>query len=146
MTWKQLLADGRVDLHATSRQEIHDLLSAAARNLRDAGLRGLSPDNAFGLTYEAVFLLAKAVLACAGYRVRGLGAHHTTFVALELALGASMSKTAAYFDRCRRKRNELSYDAAGIASEVEATELREEAYRFQADVHAWIKTHHPALS
>jgi len=146
VTWKQLLADGRVDPHATSRQELQDLLRAAARNLRDAGVRGLSPDNAFGLAYEAVFLLAKAVLACAGYRVRGLGAHHTTFVALEVAMGASMSETAGYFDRCRRKRNELSYDAAGVASEAEATELREEAGRFQAYVHAWIKTHHPALS
>ena len=130
----------------TSRQEIQDLRGAAARNLRDARLKGLSADNAFGLAYEAAFLLAKAVIACAGYRVRGLGAHHTTFVALEVAMGASGAQTAAYFDRCRRKRNDLSYDSADIASEAEARELRREVEAFRVTALAWIEKHYPRLA
>jgi uncharacterized protein (UPF0332 family) len=146
VTWKQLLADARVEPHVPGRQETHDLLQAAARNLRDAALKGLSADNAFGLAYEAAFLLAKAVIACAGYRVRGLGAHHTTFVALEVAVGSSISQAATYFDRCRRKRHELSYDAAGVASESEVEELIEEVKRFQSTVEDWIVKNHPALA
>ncbi len=106
---------------------------------------GLSADNKFGLAYEAGLLLAKMALACAGYRVKGQGAHQTTFAALKLAMGPSIAPTASYFDRCRRKRNEISYDAAGLVSDSEAGELIAEVKRFQATVQAWIEKNHPSL-
>ena len=39
----------------------------------------------------------------------------------KLVLGAGVSKTATYLERCRRKRNELSYDMAGVVTDTEAT-------------------------
>jgi hypothetical protein len=36
--------------------------------------------------------------ACAGYRAVGAGHHLTTFEAVEIAMGSSVSALAAYFD------------------------------------------------
>src|SRR5436309_2184642 len=106
MTWRKLEAAGRVAPHRTSTRELADLREAAERNLRDAALPGLSVDNSFGVAYEAALLVSKMAIACAGYRVKGLGAHETTFIALELSLGSDVSTAARYFERCRRKRND----------------------------------------
>lgn len=145
-TWKRLLEQEKVESHATSAREIQDLRAVVERDLRDAALPGLSEDNAFGLAYEAGLLLARMAIACAGYRVRGPGAHQATFIALEVALGSPASRAAAYFEVCRRKRNVLSYDNADVASATEVTEIFREARRLQALVEGWIARRHPALA
>lgn len=85
-------------------------------------------------------------IACAGYRVKGQGAHHTTFSALELAVEQEAAKAASYFDQCRRKRNALSYDAAGIVTATEAAELLRETKRFRKVVENWISQNYPQFS
>ncbi len=145
MTWKKLLDANRVDAHATSKHELDDLRRAIKRNLQDASLEGLSADNKFGLAYEAALLVAKMAVAAAGYRVKGLGAHQTTFTALKLALGKDLTQTASYLDRCRRKRNDLSYDTAGVVTAAEAAELLKEARKLKKTVEHWIKENHPSL-
>jgi hypothetical protein len=146
MTWKELLAEKRIEPHTTTKQELDAVRSAVNRDLRDAAFRQLSADNRFGLAYEAALLSAKMAVACAGYRVKGQGAHQTTFAALKLALGAGISKTAAYLERCRRKRNELSYDAAGVVTETEATEMLAQAQSLEKTVEQWIANNHARLS
>jgi hypothetical protein len=145
-TWKQLLESRRVEAHETSKSELDDLRSAVARNVRDAAIVELSADNRFGLAYEAALLLAKMVLACAGYRVKGQGAHQTTFAALPLVLGPSISQTASYFDRCRRKRNEISYDMADVATDTEVKEILGKTQQLQQTVETWIANSHPQWS
>jgi hypothetical protein len=142
-TWKELLDTNRVQTHKTSKPEIGDLRRAAARNLRDAALVGLSADNRFGLAYEAALLLAKMAIACAGYRVKGSGAHQTSFLALQLVFGPPVNKTVSYFDRCRRKRNEISYDAADLVTDTEVAEILDKVAKFQRSVEAWITKNHP---
>jgi uncharacterized protein (UPF0332 family) len=146
MTWKELLAENRVEPHTTSKQELDDLRSAVNRNLCDAAITQLSADNRFALAYEGALLVAKMALACAGYRVKGQGAHQTTFAALKIVFGAGVSKTVAYLDRCRRKRNELSYDAAGVVTDTEAAEILAEAKTLQNTVEQWITKNHPHFS
>lgn len=146
MTWKALAAENRIEPHATSKPELDDLRGAVERNLRDAAVTALSADNRFGLAYEAALLLAKMVLACSGYRAKGHGAHQTTFAALRLALGPSSANTASYLERSRRKRNELSYDMAGVVNNSEASEILAEANAFRTTVEAWIAKNHPHLS
>jgi hypothetical protein len=146
MTWQELLATHRIESHVTSKQELDDLRRAVGRNLQDAALPGLSADNKFGLAYEAGLLLAKMAVACAGYRVKGQGAHQTTFVAIKLAMGPSIAVTASYLDRCRRKRNEISYDTAGLVSNTEAEELAAEMKEFQMAVDGWIVKNHLHLT
>lgn len=145
MTWKKLLAERRVETHTTSEQELDDLRSAVDRNLRDAAIHQLSADNRFAVAYEAALLLGKMAVACAGYRVKGLGAHQTTFAALKLALGAGIGKTAAYLERCRRRRNELSYDMAGVVTDTEVAEILAQAQTLQKTVEQWIAENYPRL-
>jgi hypothetical protein len=143
MSWKRLLDDRRVEPHTTSRAEIDGLRAAVERNLRDAAVRTISADNRFGIAYDAALLAVKMVVACAGYRVTGRGAHRTLFEALQLAMGPSQSRTAGYLDRCRRKRNDLSYDAADVVSETEADELLRLAEELFLQAEAWISRNHP---
>lgn len=146
MTWNDLLDENRVAVHTTSKQELDDLRSAVQRNLRDAAITQLSSDNRFGLAYEAALLLAKMAIACAGYRVKGQGSHQTTFVALALVLGPGVAAIAGYLDRCRRKRNEISYDCAGLVSDTEADEILAKTQALQQTVDDWIAATHPHLA
>ncbi len=89
---------------------------------------------------------ARWVVAAAGYRAKGLGAHQTTFVALKLAMGPDVAKLVNYFDRCRRKRNDLSYDMAGVVTDTEAARLLAEVDEFRKTVEDWIAQNHPRFS
>lgn len=113
MSWPQLLSENRVERHTPTKQEIDDLRTLIARNLKDAAIVGLSNDNKFGLAYEAALIAAKIGIACAGYRVKGTAHHKTSFEALPLAMGNQIQVVADYFEQCRRRRNIISYDAAG---------------------------------
>src|SRR4051812_6627441 len=105
MTWRDLLKKGSVSPHKTSLAEISALRAVVDRDLNDAAIPALSADRRFATAYNAVLQLCKIAVCCAGYRVKGLGAHASTFEAVELAIGPTVAKHAAYFDTCRRKRN-----------------------------------------
>ena len=135
MTWKQLLEDGRVERHRTTREELNALRAVAERNLRDAGVEAISIDTRFGCAYEAALTLATMAIARAGYRVKGPGHHRVTFEALLLALpGAETTVDARYFDRCRRLRNVLSYESAGVVTRRDLDELSRTVVRFRTRV------------
>ena len=146
MTWKTLLAENKIAPHKTTAQELSDLRSAVERNFSDSGASEISNDFRFALAYEAVLLLSKMAIACSGFRVTGTGAHHTTFIALPLACGEEVADTALYFNKCRKKRNKLAYDKAGIVTETEAVELISRAKQFQGYIETWIATNHPEYS
>ena len=117
-----------------------------ARDLADAALPGLSDDRAFATAYNAVLQLAKMAIAAVGYRVVG-GTHHvTTLQAVELALGPTAIPYAVYFDACRRKRIQLEYDVAEVASHTESQELLLKAHEFRQLVESWLATNHPTLA
>ena len=145
MSWTQLVAEGRATPHTTSAQELDDLRALVARDLADAAISGLSADRRFATAYNAVLQIAKMVIVCAGYRVKGLGHHQTAFEAVELAMGSSVTALVVYFDTCRRKRNMVDYDRANVASETEADEILKEAESFRQLAEAWIATNHPHL-
>ena len=142
MSWQSLLQAQRIKLHRTSRQELDDLRDVVERDLQDAAVTALSADRRFATAYNAVLQLAKMVVACAGYRVVGAGHHLTTFEAVEIAMGTSISAQITYFDTCRRKRNQVDYDRTHAATETEAEELLEKAEEFRKMVEKWISKHH----
>ena len=53
MTWKQLLAQRKVQPHRTSKQEVDALRALVTRDLQDAALPDLSPDRRFATAYNA---------------------------------------------------------------------------------------------
>jgi hypothetical protein len=143
MSFQQLLAAHRVQPHTTSKRELAGLRAIVSRDLQDAYVPGLSSDRQFATAYNAVLQLAKMAMACAGYRVVDQGHHLTTFEALELAIGQSVSQLASYFDTCRRKRNMLDYDMANVVTDTEVTERLEKAEELRELVEQWITTHYP---
>ena len=130
--------------HKTSLREIEDLRAVVERDLMDAAVPEISADRRFATAYNGVLQLSKIAIACSGYRVSGLGHHQTTFEALELAMGPAVSAGVTYFDMCRRKRNQVDYDLAQVASETEVEELLAKVEEFRQTVEAWIGAHHPA--
>lgn len=85
-------------------------------------------------------------IACAGYRVASVPGHHRlTFDGAKLALGPSAAQMTDYFDACRRKRNEIDYTGAAVATTTEAEELLLHAKVFLAGVEAWIAKTRPSL-
>ena len=142
MTWQSLLQAQRVKTHRTSLRELNDLRDVVERDLQDAGVTALSADRRFATAYNAVLQLAKMVIACAGYRVVGSGHHMTTFEALEITMGPSVTTLATYFDTCRRKRNQVDYDLVHAVTETETEELIQKAEEFRDLVETWIRKHH----
>jgi hypothetical protein len=146
MSWKKLLQDNKVHRHTTSRQELTQIRRLVARDLSDAAIPALSEDRRFATAYNAALQTAKMAIACAGYRIASVPGHHRlTFEGAKLALGNPAEQLADYFDACRRKRNEIDYTGATIATGTEADELLLHARSFLDLVERWIDSAHPAF-
>ncbi|HZZ39125.1 MAG TPA: hypothetical protein VFE06_08335 [Acidobacteriaceae bacterium] len=146
MSWKKLLQERRAHHHKTSLQEITELRRLIARDLADASIPTLSDDRRFATAYNAALQTAKMAITCAGYRIASVPGHHgLTFEGAKLALRKSASHLTDYFDACRRKRNEIDYTGATIATGTEAEELLVHARAFLEVVEQWIEVNRVAL-
>jgi hypothetical protein len=146
MSWKTLLQNNKVHRHRTSLQEISELRRVVARDLADSAIPALSEDRRFATAYNAALQTAKMAVACAGYRVASVPGHHRlTFEGAKLAIGKPAVQLADYFDACRRKRNEIDYTGAAVATSTEADELLLHASAFLALVERWIEATHAKL-
>lgn len=144
MSWKALLQSNKGHRHTTSVQEVSELRRLVARDLADAVIPALSEDRCFATAYNAALQTAKMAVSCAGYRIASVPGHHRiTFEAAKLAVGKSAVQFADYFDACRRKRNEIDYTGATIATATEAEELLFHAKAFLELVEEWIEVTHP---
>ncbi len=147
MTWKSRLDEGSVQRHMPSAREVADLRGVIDRNLADAALTSLSADNRLGIAYEAVLVACKLAVHASGYRIRsGIpGAHAITLECGVLAMGKPVADVIDYFDTVRRKRNHLSYDAAGTVSHAEANEALKHARGVKRAMEAWLADRHSEL-
>jgi len=139
MNLKDLLNQGRLRQHKTSKKEIKNLLALVRRDIKDAKVEGLSSDRRFACAYNAVLQLATILLYCKGYKPEGTGHHFTVFQAMKIIMGNNYYTLADYFDSCRSKRNITDYDYAGAISDLEAEELIEEAEKFLEITINWLK-------
>jgi uncharacterized protein (UPF0332 family) len=140
---KQLLSEGKLKFHKTSRTEISALLKIVERDLRDAQIEKLSSDRKFTTAYNAILQLATILLCCKGYRPVGTGHHFTVFQVTREILGKEYHDLIDYFDSCRSKRNITDYDRVGEISDTEVEELLAEAKEFKQIVISWTKKNYP---
>lgn len=124
--------------------EIAGLLETAEQDLADAAAAGLSADGKFIFGYGASQALAAAVVRAAGYKTHGQGHHQTLFAALAVLIPAEKA-TAKYFDKCREKRNKISYERPRHATATEADEVVKEARTFRERALAWLAANFPAM-
>lgn len=138
MNLKDLLNQGKLRSHKTSKKEIINLLAIAGRDIKDAKIKALSLDRRFACAYNAVLQLATILLYCNGYKPEGTGHHFTVFQTMKVIMGNQYSELADYFDSCRSKRNITDYDFAGTISDSEVKELIGEAESFLEVIIDWL--------
>ncbi len=130
--------------HRTSKEELEALRAVADRNLRDAAVNAVSADARFAAAYEAALALATMATAVAGYRIKGPGHHRTIFQVLHTVMpGPETEVDAGYFNRCRRLRNKLSYEQAGVATERDVEELLTRVRAFRDRVEEFVARRGP---
>jgi uncharacterized protein (UPF0332 family) len=116
MTLENLLAIRRLVRHEAGRDAILKLLSAARRNLADAGVTSISAENRFDAAYKAILQCAMAALWAKGYRTSTSepGHHQTAIQALPLTLALD-SSTVIVLDALRKQRNLNDYTGEGVS-------------------------------
>ena len=130
--------------HASSREEIANLLAVSDRDLAACQTPGLPSDWGFAIAYNAALQAATAALAAAGHRAARDNHHFRVIQSLEYTVQPG-EKVIAALDAFRKKRNLSSYDVAGAISDEEAREMFELAKRLRVETEKWIRNKHPEL-
>ena len=139
MNLKDLLNQGKLRQHKTSKKEIENLIAIVNRDIKDAKIENLSLDRKFACAYNAVLQLATVLLYCSGYKPKGTGHHFTVFQTMKIIMGNNYNKLADYFDSCRSRRNITDYNYVGTISNSEVEELIKEAEGFLEVALDWLK-------
>lgn len=144
MSLEDLLNEGRLSPHKTSKNELDQLLAVFERDMADAQSGSISIDRRFATAYNAALTLSVAALAASGYRATGEGQHYWTIQSLSFTLQLD-ADTVKKFNRFRRKRNITDYERIGNVSEKEVSEIIELAKNLRTSLEAWLKNNHPDL-
>ena len=130
---------GKLFKHKTNREELDAIFGVIERCFNDAGLKGLSSDQKYISSYQAAFEAAIAFIYCHGYRPIKAGHHYIVWQCMKDLVSENIRKTVLLFENAAKKRNKLSYDVAGLASQKEADELYNEAKDFVGFIKKEIK-------
>lgn len=135
----------RLQEFVPSAEGIQLLLAAAARNLNDARLVGLSTDNRFDAAYKTIMQCAMIGLWANGYRTstNQPGHHQTVRQALPLTLGLP-AESVIIFDALRKQRNVNDYEGDPV-TEAAVTESIRQAENLLSHTKLWLKNHKPEL-
>lgn len=95
------------------------LLAAARRNLADARLTALSPENRFDVAYKAIMQIGMAALNAHGCRpLTSRSGHHQTMIqTMTLTLGLDQDRIVV-LDALRRQRNLADYSGETISESI----------------------------
>jgi len=145
MSLQNLMDIGSLDKAEPRRDDIRRLLTAAERNLADAGVTAISDENRFDAAYKCVMQCAIASLLANGYRTSTSkpGHHQTAIQTLPTTIGLD-GEAVIKLDELRRLRNCDDYEGDPISpAEVEAS--RTQATALLAHVKAWLEHERPEL-
>lgn len=124
MTWKKLLAEGKIHNKSVSLTEVDKVFGRALRSLKSAEfLLEEDIESSFGLAYEAMLIGGRALMFSLGLKPRTASAHKTTIEFCESFLGKDYKLLINKFNRARKKRHYLIYGAGMIVSLTEAKNL-----------------------
>jgi len=145
MTLANLLRIGRLKEHQTDAAEIHKLLNAARRNLRDSRIHQVSPETRFDAAYKSIMQVALAALMANGYRpdTNSPGHHMTVLQSLPKTIGLANERMVV-LDALRRRRNLSDYTGEDVDDSF-AVNCTHEAGVLLKDVAAWLALSHPEL-
>ena len=131
MSIDRLVREGGIHPFRATREEIAKVMNIAKRDLEDAEkTRGTSLDWTYSIAYNSVKQACRAYMFHMGYRPASSAAHKATFEFMQIAADEPLKKTIDYFDRVRKKRHRVIYEAAGLVSEKETEQLIKKAKEF----------------
>ena len=121
------------------------LLAAAKRNITDATIMAVSPENRFDAAYKAIMQLANASLQANGFRtLTSRPGHHMTMIqVLDQTLGLE-KETVIILDALRKQRNVADY-SGDIIPESAARDCLMHAENLLQNVSRWLKENRPDL-
>ncbi|MEZ2298830.1 DNA-binding protein [Variovorax sp. RCC_210] len=145
MTLVNLLAIQRLQAFNASPQGVQRLLAAAARNLADAQLQALSPENRFDAAYKCILQCAMLGLWAQGYRTPTSqpGHHQTTLQCLPLTMGLP-TDAIIVLDALRKQRNQNDYEGDPVSQAV-VIECLGQAQSLLAHTRQFLQTRFPDL-
>jgi uncharacterized protein (UPF0332 family) len=139
------VAQGWIQEHKTSPEEIRSLFALADRDLEDAQVANLSAEWRLIIAYNSALRSATAALAAAGYRPSAQASHHYYVIeSLHFTIRAE-AKLITQLDRFRKKRNISTYEQSGVVSDQEAAEMLALARELRVRVQQWLEKHHVKL-
>lgn len=116
---ENLVASGKLQHEAPSRDEFAGLVGSGERRLRDAGNLDNAEDSRFDLAYNAAHAFALAALRWHGYRPEN---RYIVFLALEHTLGID-KPTCRLLAKCHDHRNRTEYGGHSPVDEKMLAEL-----------------------
>ena len=145
MTLANLQAIQRLLAFNATPQGVQRLLAAAARNLHDAQLVQLSPENRFDTAYKCIMQCAMLGLWARGYRTSTSqpGHHQTALQALPLTMGLP-NDIIIVLDALRKQRNLNDYEGDPVSDGV-VTECLAQAESLLAHTRQFLQTQFPSL-
>jgi hypothetical protein len=145
MTLTNLLAVQRLQAFEPTGQGVQRLLSAAARNLDDAGIEQLSPENRFDAAYKCILQCAMLGLWAQGYRTSTSqpGHHQTALQALPLSMGLP-NDVVIVLDALRKQRNQNDCEGDPVRPAA-MTECITQARALLSHTRHFLQTRFPAL-
>lgn len=138
---------GFITTHATSRQEISDLLAIVDIDLKDAEIPELSAERKLSCCYNAILTAARAALQATGYRVPKSNSSHHYYVIQSLRYTVEFdSETVARIEAVQKKRNVVDYVRIGEVSDALAKETLALAKSVSGRIRDWLTIIHPEFS
>lgn len=145
MTLQNWVAQGLIQKHKTSPEEIRSLLAVADRDLANAQITQLSAEWRLMIAYNGALQSASAAMAAAGFRVSTKVSHHRYLIeSLQFTVGAE-TKVVNQLDRFRKKRNISAYEQSDTVSDQEASEMIDLARKVRKLVQVWLVERHAEL-
>ncbi|MGJ7580374.1 DNA-binding protein [Variovorax sp. RHLX14] len=145
MTLVNLLAIQRLQAFEATPQGVQRLLAAATRNLADAQLQALSPENRFDAAYKCILQCAMLGLWAQGYRTATSqpGHHQTALQALPLTMELPKD-VIIVLDALRKQRNQNDYEGDPVGHAV-VVECMAQAQSLLAHTRLFLGAKFPAL-
>ncbi|PPC88680.1 MAG: DNA-binding protein [Methylotenera sp.] len=143
MSLANLLKINKLQLHNPSKDDVQRLLAAAKRNLADAHIHELSPENRFDAAYKCIMQSAMAALSVNGYRTSTSqpGHHQTAIQTLPLTIGLEQS-TVIVLDALRKQRNVSDYEGDPVSDQVVIECIKQAGILYQ-NISDWISKNRP---
>lgn len=145
MTLENLLKIDRLQQHVSSREAVQRLLQAAARNLADARVEGVSGETRFDAAYKCIMQCAMVALWANGFRTSTSqpGHHQTAIQSLPHSIGLGQG-VVIVLDALRKQRNVNDYEGDPISDQAVAECIKQAESLHQA-VSAWLRANRADL-